>query len=80
MMLFELPRCHWCGCKLGKGGKKATIDHMVPRSKGGSDAEFNLVLSCESCNHDKGDRMDFTRKEAKKNRHKSGRSAVWKRV
>lgn len=30
-----------------------TIDHMIPLSRGGSDAFENLVGACESCNHGK---------------------------
>lgn len=30
------------------------LDHVVPISKGGADAEHNLVPSCAACNLDKG--------------------------
>lgn len=33
----------------------ATIDHKVPRAKGGTNAYDNLLLSCWSCNNAKGD-------------------------
>ena len=33
-----------------------TIDHVVPRSKGGRDSWANLVLACDKCNVKKGDR------------------------
>jgi hypothetical protein len=41
----------------------ATIDHVVPFSKGGDDAEGNLVTACNKCNMRKSDRHaeDFTR-------------------
>lgn len=32
----------------------ATIDHIVPRSKGGPDSGDNLCLACSPCNGDKG--------------------------
>jgi len=32
------------------------IDHVLPRSRGGSDRVSNLVLSCHDCNQAKGDR------------------------
>ncbi len=31
------------------------LDHVIPRSKGGSDRPSNLVSACESCNQKKGD-------------------------
>jgi 5-methylcytosine-specific restriction endonuclease McrA len=30
------------------------VEHIVPRSLGGADAEFNLALACRSCNLRKG--------------------------
>ena len=35
-------------------GTKMTIDHVVPRSKGGTDRVSNLVLACYDCNQRKG--------------------------
>lgn len=36
--------------------KYATLDHLVPISKGGTDDDLNLVLACSACNVAKGDR------------------------
>jgi 5-methylcytosine-specific restriction endonuclease McrA len=36
----------------------ATLEHIVPRTHGGSDALDNLALACPSCNHEKGRRLD----------------------
>ena len=33
-----------------------TIDHIVPKSKGGDDTWENLVTACVKCNNKKGDR------------------------
>ncbi len=44
-------RCQYCGSE-----RHLTVDHVVPRSKGGSDTWDNLVTSCAPCNRKKGDR------------------------
>lgn len=51
--------CVYCGkeCFLSVYGKEpvATLDHFVPKSKGGSDSMTNLVMACFPCNNRKGD-------------------------
>lgn len=42
--------CGYCG----KRGR--TVDHVLPRSRGGRDTWENTVLACERCNGRKGDR------------------------
>jgi len=44
--------CQYCG---GKDGSM-TVDHVIPRSHGGSDTWENLVCACAACNNKKGDR------------------------
>ena len=51
-------KCTYCGVK----SKKLTIDHVIPRSKGGKSSFENCVASCKSCNTKKGSRLP---KEAK---------------
>ncbi|GFE70389.1 HNH endonuclease [Chroococcus sp. FPU101] len=43
-------QCQYCGSR-----KKLTIDHVLPRSKGGQHTWDNVVIACESCNTRKGD-------------------------
>ena len=45
-------RCVYCGTS----GGRLTLDHVVPRSRGGESSWENVVTSCASCNHRKGDR------------------------
>ena len=33
---------------------KATIDHLVPRSRGGASEPYNMVWACKRCNNEKG--------------------------
>ena len=45
--------CGYCGCVLFHSGKqwhKWQIDHILPKKKGGTDEEDNLMPSCPSCN------------------------------
>ncbi len=42
--------CQYCG-----DNKELTLDHLVPRSKGGKSTWTNLVTACKSCNARKGD-------------------------
>ncbi len=37
-----------------KAARRATLDHVVPRSLGGSDAEENFVAACQWCNWYRG--------------------------
>ena len=42
--------CQYCSTK-----RDLTIDHVVPRAKGGGDSWTNLVTACKRCNAKKGD-------------------------
>lgn len=44
----EDKKCHYCG----KKGK--TVDHVIPKSKGGLTTPKNCVCACEKCNTKKG--------------------------
>jgi 5-methylcytosine-specific restriction endonuclease McrA len=43
--------CQYCGST-----RNLTIDHVIPRSKGGQDTWENLVSCCDKCNVSKGDK------------------------
>lgn len=47
------PYCTYCERRIEL--LEATLDHKVPRAKGGSTCQDNLVLCCEICNLAKGD-------------------------
>ena len=49
--LQENTRCYWCNCKLDI--TNITKDHLIPKSRGGTDNEDNLKPSCISCNYTK---------------------------
>ena len=46
-------KCVYCGASLREGD--ATLDHFIPRSKGGTNKSTNLVSSCVRCNSSKSD-------------------------
>ena len=67
-------RCIYCGIRLGdffqsRIVKKVdfTIDHIVPRSRGGSDVWTNTACACSRCNHRKGGRLP----------HEAGMRLLW---
>jgi 5-methylcytosine-specific restriction endonuclease McrA len=37
----------------------ATLDHVIPLSKGGPNKRENIVLACGKCNRDKGDKLNY---------------------
>src|ERR1043165_8329427 len=47
-------RCQYCGEKKPVGA--LTLDHILPRSRGGDNSPVNVVTACVSCNNRKGDR------------------------
>jgi 5-methylcytosine-specific restriction endonuclease McrA len=46
-------RCVYCGTS----GGRLTLDHVVPRSRGGDSVWENVVTSCAPCNLRKGNRL-----------------------
>jgi hypothetical protein len=47
--------CQYCRKKLGRGS--VTIDHVLPRCKGGKTTWKNCVVSCKQCNKEKGNKL-----------------------
>ena len=52
-------RCHYCGSP-----HTLTLDHVLPKTKGGTHDEQNLVAACRTCNVSKGSRDYETFKES----------------
>ena len=46
-------RCQYCG----RGDVPLTLDHVIPRSRGGEETWENLVAACVKCNNKKSDKM-----------------------
>ena len=47
-------KCAYCGKKFKRD--ELTVDHILPRSKGGDNSWKNLITSCKKCNNIKADR------------------------
>jgi 5-methylcytosine-specific restriction endonuclease McrA len=47
----DLRRCAYCGRKAD------TIDHVIPRSRGGAHSWENCVAACKACNSKKADKL-----------------------
>jgi len=47
-------RCQYCGEK--KIATELTLDHILPRSRGGDNSPLNIVSACIACNGRKGNR------------------------
>jgi 5-methylcytosine-specific restriction endonuclease McrA len=47
-------RCRFCGVALSRN--EFTLDHLLPRCRGGPDWDVNLVVACTACNNEKGDK------------------------
>jgi len=52
IMLRDEDTCQYCG----KRSRELTLDHVMPRSRGGQSTWENLVACCRACNGRKGNR------------------------
>jgi 5-methylcytosine-specific restriction endonuclease McrA len=67
-------RCVYCGVRAGevRGGQVLTkqdftIDHLIPRSRGGRNTWGNTACACPACNNRKGNRTP----------HEAGLTLLW---
>lgn len=38
-------------------GRRASIEHVIPKAAGGDDRKANLACACAACNNDRGDAL-----------------------
>ncbi len=55
ILLRDRNTCQYCGVLLPSS--ELTLDHIVPRSRGGQSTWENLVACCHPCNHKKGNQL-----------------------
>jgi len=53
-LVYGAKNCYWCGTRLMCDG---SLDHVVPISRGGAHASFNIVACCLQCNWEKNAKM-----------------------
>lgn len=81
LFMAQFGLCHYCANPMtecdGVSPTSVTLDHVIPKSQGGSDHISNFVAACFACNQAKGDEMPaiVTRERPKKRRHKRKNAA-----
>jgi len=62
--------CVYCGQTYEQN--QLTLDHVLPRSKGGEDISSNVVPACTKCNQDKGSKhwLNWMRQTFGENPHR----------
>ncbi len=55
VLIRDDNRCQYCAQKFK--ADDLTLDHVLPRSKGGLKTWTNIVAACRSCNQKKGDKL-----------------------
>lgn len=58
VLMRDNYRCRYCRWKADTEAERAslTLDHVIPKSKGGAFDKHNLVAACRKCNTKKGNR------------------------
>lgn len=54
-LLRKDPHCYWCRAPLTR--ETATLEHIIPLARGGSNGSDNLTIACRGCNADRGHDM-----------------------
>lgn len=55
VLIRDRHTCQYCGLRLRRS--ELNLDHVIPRSKGGTTTWENIVASCHKCNRKKGGRL-----------------------
>ena len=51
VLLRDKQLCGYCG------GRATAVDHIVPKSRGGSNSWLNTIACCVRCNNEKADKL-----------------------
>lgn len=63
ILLRDRNTCQYCGELLASS--ELTLDHVIPRSRGGASTWENLVACCHACNRKKGNQLLHELKDMK---------------
>lgn len=55
VFLRDMYQCGYCSDIFHS--KELTLDHVIPRAKGGKHSWTNTITACKPCNHKKGDKL-----------------------
>ncbi|TAM59097.1 HNH endonuclease [bacterium] len=77
VLLRDDYTCQYCGVR---GERLMTVDHVLPRSKGGPSTWENLVAACVRCNNRKNNRTPDDANMQLKRRPKQPRYIPWIRI
>jgi hypothetical protein len=50
--------CEYCKCPAAYSSDSFSIEHIIPRARGGDESLSNLALSCQGCNNRKFTRVE----------------------
>jgi len=81
LLMRDDHRCQYCGQQAPL--RQLTVDHVMPRSRGGTTAWSNVVVACGPCNRRKGNRtpgeagMPLPRAPAVPRALPMGRHGLW---
>ena len=68
--------CYYCGTTTF-GPNKLERDHVVPRARGGSDSEKNIVKACRPCNQRKSAQIVEEFRESTKKRYRAEKAPLF---
>jgi len=74
VLLRDDYTCGYCG---EKGGSAMTVDHIVPKSRGGPSSWENLIVCCVTCNARKRDRTPEEARMPVRRRPRTPRFIPW---
>ena len=63
--LIERDGCRCCLCGKDFPEEELTLEHLIPKSRGGTNHFLNLGLSCRQCNQSRGNSLHPLAKETK---------------